>query len=69
MYCRFSADRVLPAKSPALPALNKSVTNLQAWLLSMQKFPAEDELLFQSAGFQAGRGAVRRARQGASRWR
>src|SRR5208337_1880995 len=35
---RFSADRVLPPKSPVVPALSKSVSNLQAWLLSMQDF-------------------------------
>ncbi|MGO9242457.1 MAG: S8 family peptidase [Bryobacteraceae bacterium] len=35
---RFSADRALPPKSPVVAALSKSVSNLQAWLLSMQDF-------------------------------
>jgi len=35
---RFTPNRVLPAKSPAIPTLNQAVTNLQAWLLSMQNY-------------------------------
>jgi subtilisin family serine protease len=49
---RFSADHVLPAKSPALPALSQAVTNLQAWLLSMQNYQQKTNSYFNQPAFR-----------------
>jgi subtilisin family serine protease len=49
---RFSADRVLPPKSPALPALSQSVTSLQAWLLSMQNYQQKTNSYFNQPAFR-----------------
>jgi subtilisin family serine protease len=49
---RFSADRVLPPKSPVVPALSQSVTNLQAWLLSMQNYQQKTNSYFNQPGFK-----------------
>jgi subtilisin family serine protease len=49
---RFSADHVLPAKSPALPALSQAVTNLQAWLLSMQNYQQKTNSYFNQPAFK-----------------
>ncbi len=47
----FSADRVLPGKSPAIPTLNQAVTSLQAWLLSMQNYQQKTNSYFNQPAF------------------
>jgi len=49
---RFSADRVLSAKSPAIPTLDQAVTNLQAWLLSMQNYQQKTNSFFSQPAFK-----------------
>lgn len=49
---RFTPNRVLPAKSPVVPTLNQAVTNLQAWLLSMQNYQQKTNSFLSQQAFK-----------------
>ena len=51
MYCGFRPTATA-AQVARLPALNKSVSNLQAWLLSMQNFQQKTNSYLNQSAFR-----------------